>query len=151
MKKFFIMLAVWFVAITAIIIGSYVYPKFQSADYDDVAVPYLKKVIPELSQWDPAAARAFMVTEVSASIPEEKLVRGMATFSKLGALQSLAEPKFENVYRDQGTIIGKQTIVEYNTEAKYANGNATINMKLLDRGGYFEIYHFNISSQALIE
>jgi hypothetical protein len=150
-KKFFIMLAVWFVVIIAIVIGSYVFPKFQSADYDDVAVPYLKKVIPELSQWDPAAARALMVTEVSASIPEEKLVRGMETFSKLGALQSLAEPEFENVYRDQGTIIGKQTIVEYNTEAKYANGDATINMKLLDRGGHLEIYHFNISSQALLE
>jgi DNA/RNA endonuclease YhcR with UshA esterase domain len=150
-KKFFVMLAIWFVAIIAIIIATWVYPKFQSGDYDELAIPYLKRIIPELSQWDPIATRALMVREVSASIPDEKFNRGMDLFSKLGTLQSLNEPKFEHVYRDQGTIIGKQTIVEYITEAKYANGDATINMKLLDRDGHFEIYHFNISSQTLQE
>lgn len=145
------MLAVWLLVIVAIIIGTWVYPTFQSADFDDAAVPYLKKIIPEISRWDPAATRALMVAEVSASIPEEQFAKGMATFSKLGALQSLAEPKFERVYRDQGTIIGKQTVVEYNTDATYANGDATINMKLVDRGGYFEIYYLNISSQALLK
>jgi len=145
------MLGVWFVSVVVIIIASGVYSKFQSSDYDEVAVPYLKRIIPQISQWDPAATRALMVSEVSAAIPEEQFNQGIALFSKLGKLQSISEPEFEKVYRDQGTIIGKQTIVEYNTEAKYANGDATINMKLLDTEGHFEIYRINFSSKVLME
>jgi len=141
----------WFVAVIVIIIASGVYSKLQSLDYDEVAVPYLKSIIPQISEWDPEATRALMVAEVSAAIPEEQFNRGIALFSKLGELQSMSEPEFEKVYRDQGTIIGKQTIVEYNTEAKYANGDATINMKLLDTEGHFEIYRINFSSKVLME
>jgi len=145
------MLGVWFVSVVVIIIASGVYSKFQSSDYDEVAVPYLKRIIPQISQWDPAATRALMVSEVSAAIPEEQFNQGIALFSKLGKLQSISEPEFEKVYRDQGTIIGKQTIVEYNTEAKYANGDATINVKLLDKDGQFAIYRINFSSKTLME
>jgi len=150
-KKLYVMLAIWFTAIVVIIISTGVYSKLQSLDYDEVAVPYLKSIIPQISEWDPEATRALMVAEVSAAIPEEQFNRGIALFSRLGKLQSMSEPEFEKVYRDQGTIIGKQTIVEYNTEVKYANGDATINMKLLDKDGQFEIYRINFSSKVLME
>ncbi|MGW8311749.1 MAG: hypothetical protein ACWGOL_00800 [Desulfuromonadales bacterium] len=145
------MLVMWFVAVLVVILSARVYSKLQSLDYDEVAVPYLKSIIPQISQWDPEATRALMVAEVSAAIPDEQFNRGIAMFSRLGELQNMSDPEFEKVYRDQQTIIGKQTIVEYNTEAKYANGDATINVKLLDKDGHFEIYRINFSSEVLLQ
>jgi hypothetical protein len=151
MKKFYIMLGVWFISVIVIFIASGVYSKFPASDYDKLVVPYLKRIIPEISKWDPATTRELMVAEVAAAIPEDRFNRGIAMFSKLGKLQSMAEPEFEKVYHDQGTIVGKQTIVEYNTEAEYTNGEATINVKLLDKDGQFEIYRINFSSKVLAE
>ncbi len=151
MNKFFFMLAIWLVAILTIIAGTGIYDKYLSSDYNKVAQPYIEEVIKGISTWDPATTRALMVPEVAASIPEERFTRAMAWFSRLGALQSMDEPEFEKAYVDQQTDMGTYTIIEYNTDAKYANGDATINIKLLDRAGHYEIYSFNFSSEALIE
>jgi len=150
-KIFFFMLAIWLVAILTIVAGSGVYDKYMSSDYDEAALPYIEKAVEGISTWDPATTRALMVAEVAANIPDEKFNRGMAWFSRLGELQSMAEPEFEKAYVDQETELGKYTILEYNTDAKYANGDATINIRLLDRDGHYEIYSFNFSSEALLE
>jgi len=150
-KKFFFMLAIWLVAILTIIVGSGIHDKYLSSDYDDAARPYIEKAVTQISTWDPDSTRALMVPEIAANIPEEKFTRGMAWFSRLGALKSMDEPEFEKAYVDQKTELGNQTIIEYNTDAKYANGDATINIKLLDRDGHYEIYSFNFSSETLIE
>jgi len=44
-----------------------------------------------------------------------------------------------------------QTIVEYEVDAKYENGDALLNIKLLERDGSFELYSFNLSSEVLLE
>lgn len=145
MKKFFILLALWFVTIMSVFAGSFIYDQYKTSEYDDAAIAYIKAVIPELSKWDPATTKSLMPVDVSAKIPEENFIKAMTLFSRLGTLQSVNEPKFEE------THTGEQTIVEYNTEARYANGEATINLKLLPRNGTFEIYRFHFSSELLIE
>jgi hypothetical protein len=150
-KKFFLMMGLWAVAIVTIIVGSGVYTRFQSSDYDDVAGPYIKKALPEISTWDPDKTRALMTPEISAGIPEQDFTKAMAWFSRLGALQSMDEPDFIKAYLGQDTSIGKLNLLEYEVDAKYANGDAVINLKLIDKGGAFEIYRFNFSSETLIE
>ncbi len=149
LKKFFILMATWLVSIMVIFAGSALYDKSQSSEYDDRAVPYINQIIPEISQWDPEKTRALIAPEVSATISEEKLTQVMGLFSRLGTLQEMAEPEFENLHLDQQTDIGKQTVVEYNIEAKYEHGDAVINLKLIDRGGSFEVYQFNVGSETL--
>jgi hypothetical protein len=61
------------------------------------------------------------------------------------------DPAFERAWEDQQTELGKQTVIEYNTEARYTNGEATINLKLVSRDDHYEIYSFNFSSQTLLE
>jgi hypothetical protein len=92
-----------------------------------------------------------MVPEVSADISEDKFAQTMVWFSKLGALQSMEEPEFQEVDTGGKTVIGMQTIVEYEVDAKYENGDALLNIKLLDRNGSFELYSFNLSSEVLLE
>jgi hypothetical protein len=140
----------WFVVVTTIIVGSLLYDRYQPSDYDVLAVPYIKTIVPEFSQWDSEKARALMVPEVSSTISEEKFSQIMTLFSRLGALQSMAEPKFEKVYTNQPTNFGSQIIIEYEVDAKYTNGDALISVKLLEREGSLQIYNFNISSELLV-
>lgn len=150
LKKFFILMAVWFVTIMAVFAGSTIYDRYKSSEYDAVAGPYLQKIIPELSKWDPAITRGLMAAEVSSTIPEENFTQAMTLFSRLGTLQSLGEPSFDQVDQlatDKGTL----PIVIYDIDAKYANADAVINLKLLFRDGIFEIYRFNFSSELLLE
>ena len=92
-----------------------------------------------------------MAPEISASIPDENFALAMTVFSRLGAFQSMDKEKYEELHEDQETSFGKYTIVEYNIDAQYANGDAVINLELLLRDGAFEIYRFNFSSEILLD
>ncbi|TNF49366.1 MAG: hypothetical protein EP304_04485 [Deltaproteobacteria bacterium] len=151
LKKFFFLLGTWFVVIVAVIGGSFLYDRYKTSEFDDRAVPYIKEVIPEISQWNPTKTKALMASEVAADISEEKFAQAMDLFSRLGQLQSVEEPKFIDVHSGKQGDIGEQTIIEYEIDVQYANGEATINLKLLLRDGLFEIYNFNFSSEALLK
>lgn len=148
--KYFALIAGWLITMMIIVGGSIFYKKFQGAEYDERAIPYLKGVIPEISQWNPVKTKALMVPEIAATIPDEKFARAMTFFSQLGALQSMDEPGFEKAFIDEETDLGKQTIIEYNVVTHYENGEAEINFKLLERDGRFQIYRFNFSSEVLL-
>jgi hypothetical protein len=151
MKKFFIMLAFWFVTIISVVVGSKLYIEHQGKELSVTAVPYIKQVIPEVSKWDPAITRGLMAAEVLETIPDDRFVRAMTWFSKLGDLKSMEEPVFKKLHSEEETEIGVQTIIEYDINAKYENGDALISLKLLDRGGVYDIYRFNLSSSLLAE
>ncbi len=151
LKKFFFLLGTWFVVIVAVIGGSFLYDRYKTSEFDDRAVPYIKEVIPEISQWNPTKTKALMASEVAADISEEKFAQAMDLFSRLGQLQSVEEPRFIEVHSGKQGDIGEQTIIEYEIDAKYATGDATINLKLLFRDGLFEIYNFNFSAEALLK
>lgn len=150
-KKFFIMLGLWLLTIICIIVGINIYEKQQGGPYKAVATPYIEQAIEKISQWDPEITRALMAPEILDTIPEERLVRAMTLFSRLGPLLSMEEPEFEKLYSEGEGDIGKQTILEYKVDAKYENGDAFLVVKLLVRDDSFDLYEFNISSAALAE
>ncbi|MBE0502442.1 MAG: hypothetical protein IBX47_13515 [Desulfuromonadales bacterium] len=151
LKKFFIMIAVWLLTIVSITVGIKLYEKQEGAAYSDKAQPYIEQVIADLSKWDPEITRRLIAPEVLETIPEERVVRVMTLSAKLGELQSMEEPVFKKLYLDEPIDIGIETVLEYDVKAKYANGDAMIALKLLDRDGIFKLYRFHISSDLLVE
>lgn len=149
-KNYIRLIAFWAVSMLIIVGGSIFYKKYQGSEYDKLAIPYIQNVIPIISRWDPVATKALMAPEIAATIPDDKYARAMVFFSQLGALQSIDEPEFTKAHIDQETDIGRQTILEYKVDASYANGDAEIDLKLLERGGSFQIYRFNFSSETLL-
>lgn len=150
MKKYFVLIALWVVSIAAAVAGLEIYKSYQGTEFDKTAIPYIREVIPKISTWNPETVKALMAPEIAATIPEEKFVRAMRFFSKLGALQSIDEPEFSEAHIDQETDIGKQTIIVYRVDALYENAEAEINLQLLKKGESFEIYRFNFSSELLL-
>lgn len=149
-KNYFRLIIFWVVCMLTIIGGSIFYKKFQGSEYDKLAVPYIQEVIPVISRWDPVATKALMAPEIAATIPDDKYARAMNFFSQLGDLQSIGEPEFSEAHVDQETEIGQHTLLEYKIDASYTKGDAEINLMLLERGGSFEIYNFNFSSEVLL-
>lgn len=151
MKKFFILLACWFATIVAVIVGSYIYSYYQAAEYDDRALPYIMNVVPEISKWNPDITRSLMAAEVLETVSEEQLVRIMTLFSRMGGLLSMESPEFQKVLSEEDTGSGKKAVIAYEMAARYENGDALISINLLERDGSFEVYRFNVSSEALAE
>ena len=150
MKKYFVLIALWLVSIIAAVGGLEIYKSYQGSEFDKTAVPYIRQVIPKISTWEPETVKALMAPEVAATIPDEKFIRAMRFFSKLGALQGIDEPKFSQAHVDREMDIGKQTIIEYKIAARYENAEAEIHLQLLERGESYELYRFNYSSELLL-
>ena len=151
LKQFFTLMVIWLVTIIAVFAGSIFYDQYQGSEYDVIAVPYINQIVPELSQWEPETTKALMAPGVAATIPDENFTQAMTLFSSLGALQSMEKPKFDKAQEMLNTDIGTLSIVEYNVDAKYENGDAVINLQLIETGDSFEIYRFNFSSELLLE
>lgn len=149
LKKYLIMIAFWAIGIIAIIATS-IYMKYrEGVEYGQVAVPYIEQTLPEISKWDPVKTKALMAPEIAATIPEDKFARAMEFFSQLGALQSMEAPAFNKAFVDQETDIGIQTIIEYDVKAHYENGDAEVNLKLLQKGEAYQLYSFNFRAEKL--
>ena len=80
-KTIIIFIATWFVAIIIIFSGAAIYSNYQGKQYAETAVPYLQKIIPELSQWDPEIVKGLMTPEAFAKIPEKNLLTLLNWFS----------------------------------------------------------------------
>ncbi len=125
------------------------YGYVQANKYADTAIPYMEKVLPQLSTWDAAIARQFMAPEVAQTVTEENLQKLMLALSKLGSLNSITEFSFKNsVGIDDGLLSGG-TVITYDVESEYSTGAAVVTLRLLERSGAYELYHFNFQSAAL--
>ncbi len=148
MKKFVIyVLFVFTVAIS----GFYIYKNVQASRYESTAVPYIKQVLPKISTWDPALAREYMAAEVLETVSVEELKNLMGWLSKIGELQSIGDPNFENRSTGGNTDSEQKPVITYSVDARYSTGDATVTISLLDNSGSYEVYHFNFQSLALAQ
>lgn len=148
-KKILIMFCI-LSCIALAIIGWFNYFSGQQAiEYEKTAVPYMNRVIPELSKWDPEIARKYMSTEFLQKVSPERFNLIIKTLSKIGSLQDMDKPKFEEIYAGKTPKGVDRTIISYTVNAKYSTGDAIITMSLLEQNGILEVYRFNVQSEAL--
>lgn len=123
----------------------------EQSDYESTAVPYLNSVVPEIATWNPDIAWKYFADEVRDTISRDDNAKIIGYLSLLGTLESLDHPQFRQVTSSATLKTGTRKLVVYQIPAVFENGDATINVTLLDRDGEFSIYHFNVNSMAFIE
>jgi len=144
LKKIFIMIAVLVTVAITIIASFHYYAAHKEEQYATTLVPFLQKAIPELSKWDPAVAQGYMSPEFMKKTSPEQFAQALASLSRMGELQTLGEPHFEEVFSDNNQIV-----VSYTVKARYSAGDAEIIIAILDQNDAFSVYRFNIRSTAL--
>lgn len=144
-KKLFLLLGT-LATVALLIIGGFRYYSHQKeAQYATTAVPYIKHVIPELSKWDPEVARNYMSADFMSKTSADNFARVINALSRLGTLEQMGAPHFEEIYSDD-----KQTVISYTLDAHYSSGDAVITISLLDQDGKLAVYRFNVQSKALL-
>lgn len=146
MKKKLVLFTGMLALVAALIIGSFYYRARQQEDfYASRALPYIKELIPRLSTWNPDIARTYMAEEFLRKISAENFDRIVAAMSRLGTLERLGEPKFEETFSEAGN----RTILSYRVDAQYTSGPAKITISLLDANGQLKVFRFNVESDVL--
>ncbi len=150
MKKKLLIMFCSLTALALFIIGSFhFYSAQKEAQYATTAIPYIEQVIPELSKWEPEISRQYLSAEFLQKTSADDFARIIKAMSKVGELQGMEVPEFEEIYSGDTPAGEKQTVISYQIKARYTSGDAIIIMSLLDRDGAFEVYRFNVQSEAL--
>jgi len=125
------------------------YGYYQSSQYDGTVIPYIQKVLPELSTWDPEIVKQYMAPEVLSTITAEDLKYTMERLAQIGELQSIDKMKFKKKATGKAGDLVQQPVITYTVNAQYSTGKATVTIALLDKGGVYQIYHFKFGTEAL--
>ena len=115
----------------------------KATELETTAVPFIKKVVPEISTWKMDVFKRYVTQESNDNTSDEDLAKLLKVFSKLGSLKSIDEISFIK--------INNFVYLTYRIEASYENGPATINLILKETNGNFEISHCNIESWVIFE
>lgn len=148
MKKFIIYVLFVFVCGFTIF---FTYRHMQASRYEATAIPYIEKVLPQISTWDPVKVREYLAPEILMSVTTAELNALLASLSRIGELISIEEINFKNITSGENITSGKESLVTYELKAMYSSGEAVVTVSLLDKGGAFDLYHFNFQSQALAQ
>ncbi|HEY5674730.1 MAG TPA: hypothetical protein VIR78_13550 [Malonomonas sp.] len=151
MKKFLVLSGLALVVIVTVAACIFAYSKYEESQYTDSAVPYVKMVVPEISKWDVETIKRHMNAESLEATSEERISGVLQYLSRLGALKEAAEPRFSKVFTGPYVEGVRKTFVAYKIDAIYENGDAVITLNLLDNGGSYQVYKFDIKSAALTE
>lgn len=127
------------------------YGYYQSSQYDGTVIPYIQKVLPELSTWDPEVVKQYLAPEVAKTVTAENLQKLMGALAQIGELQSIDEMKFKKKATGKPGDLVQEPVITYTVKARYSTGDATVTLSLLDKGGIYELYHFNFESAALFQ
>jgi hypothetical protein len=135
--------------ILAVFVGLFINTLIKQTQYDDTAIPYIKKVVPQISQWDLNTAKPLFAQLTLDNMSDETLSKALEWFSPLGALKTMDAPQFMNtnsITEGEGT---GQEIIIYLVTAQYEHDEAQITLKLLETDPGYEIYNINISPKTL--
>ena len=134
-----------------VIAGLAIWSSYKSTAYENTAVPYIKKVIPEISKWNAELMKTYMASETLKDVTTEDFSKMVNIFSKMGKLISIEEPVFKNTSYFNTVRNGSVAQVTYTVLGKYENGDAKITITLNEQGKTFKIYRFNLDSMALFK
>ena len=149
--KVFKWLGIGFLGVVVLFIGILAYTGYMRSGYDETAVPYIKEVVPVISEWDTEKARQYFIPSAFDDFSDEDVEKLFRWFSKLGKLESMGEPEFTQVYSGTTVQEGASTYVTYTVLARYENGDALLTIQLIDLGDSFAVYQFNVNSNALLD
>ena len=127
------------------------YGYYQSSQYDGTVVPYIQEVLPKLSTWDPEIVKQFMAPAVLRTVTDENLTSIMGALAQIGELQSIGEVKFKKKATGGAGDLVQQPVITYTVTAQYSTGETIVTLSLLDKGGSYDVYHFNFESEALFK
>ena len=150
MKKTLTVLGgIFLVLLIAGIIGFIVLAKKGGA-LDEESKAYVERVVPEiLSDLRPETLLKYSSSEFIDSATQDEIDKLFKWYEKLGKYQQMGDVvggSNINYSQEKGKVVSAQ----YQINAKFDSGPATVILILVQRDNKWQIYHFKINSKAFV-
>ncbi|NVK30329.1 MAG: hypothetical protein HWE20_04965 [Gammaproteobacteria bacterium] len=136
------------IAVIVLVMLSTVYVESR---YKKVALPYVKKVVPLISRWDPDLTMSFFSEELLDQIDKDEFLEMNDTVSQLGDLEGFDPPVFSSLGTSITLEDGLERAVKYQVKAKYSNAYAVITIELKELKDEFKISGINFNSDIFAQ
>lgn len=111
--------------------------------YSKSAEPAIKQILIEISSWEKPVFLHHLAPETRQTINDEEFDKLMERYRSFGRLHSLDELNFSRTM-SAFSLVGEKRI-NYSGDATFDSGSVSLNITLVERGGYFLVYSFALA------
>ena len=129
-----------------LVIMLYFYTNREKDYYSKSAEPAVAQILTEISSWEKKALLIHLAPEAKRTVSDEQLDKLMNLYRSFGRFRAIQELNFSRTV-SAFSLIGEKRI-NYSGTAKFDAGLVSLNITLIERGGFFLVYNFTLTKSA---
>jgi hypothetical protein len=126
-----------------LVVMLYFYTNREKDYYSKSAEPAIAQILVDISSWEKQKILIHLAPEAKQTITDEQLDELLKLYRSFGRFQSIQELNFSRTV-SAFSLIGEKRI-NYSGLAKFDVGSISLNITLIERGGFFLVYNFALA------
>jgi len=121
----------------------YMHTNSEKRYYSKTAEPAVEKIMAEISTWQEEPLLRHLAPEARETLSDEQLKQLLAQYREFGWFYSVSELNFSRT-ASVFSLFGDKRI-NYSGLVDYSTGPVSLNITLVERGGFFLVYNFSLA------
>lgn len=121
----------------------YMHTNSEKRYYSKTAEPAVEKIVAEISTWQEEPLLRHLAPEARETLSDEQLKQLLAQYREFGWFYSVSELNFSRT-ASVFSLFGDKRI-NYSGLVDYSTGPVSLNITLVERGGFFLVYNFSLA------
>ncbi|QOJ20510.1 MAG: hypothetical protein HRU77_07265 [Gammaproteobacteria bacterium] len=126
-----------------LVVMLYFYTNREKDYYSKSAEPAITQILSDISSWEKQKILIHLAPEAKQTITDEQLDELLKQYRSFGRFQSIQELNFSRTV-SAFSLVGEKRI-NYSGLAKFDAGSVSLNVTLIERGGFFLVYNFALA------
>ena len=126
-----------------LVVMLYFYTDREKSYYTKTAEPAIARILTEISSWEKQKLLLHLAPEAKQTINDEQLDELLKLYRGFGRFQSIQELNFSRTVSAFSLMSEKR--INYSGIAKFDAGLVSLNITLIERGGFFLVYNFTLA------
>jgi hypothetical protein len=120
----------------------YFYTNREKDYYSKSAEPAVAQILTEISSWEKRVLLTHLAPETKQTVDDEQLEKLLGIYHSFGRFRSIQELNFSRTV-SAFSLMGEKRI-NYSGIADFDAGPVSLNITLIERGGFFLVYNFTL-------
>lgn len=120
----------------------YFYTNREKDYYSKSAEPAVAQILTEISSWEKRVLLTHLAPETKQTVDDEQLEKLLGIYRSFGRFRSVQELNFSRTV-SAFSLMGEKRI-NYSGIADFDAGPVSLNITLIERGGFFLVYNFTL-------
>lgn len=120
----------------------YFYTNREKDYYSNSAEPAVAQILTEISSWEKRVLLTHLAPETKQTVDDEQLEKLLGIYRSFGRFRSIQELNFSRTV-SAFSLMGEKRI-NYSGIADFDAGPVSLNITLIERGGFFLVYNFTL-------